>query len=46
MQIVLEERDQWGVVSGEVKLEDCTSNLDQQKSRKALAIIFLAMEDS
>ena len=50
MQMVLEERDLWDVVSGEVKLEHCTSNLDQatfkRKSRKALAIICLAMEDS
>ena len=49
MQMVLEERDLWDVVSGKVKLEHCTSNLDQatfkRKSRKALAIICLAMED-
>ena len=50
MQMVLEERDLWDVVSGEVKLEYCKSTLDQatfeRKSRKALAIICLAMEDS
>uniref|UniRef100_A0AAV1T8D3 Uncharacterized protein n=1 Tax=Peronospora matthiolae TaxID=2874970 RepID=A0AAV1T8D3_9STRA len=50
MQMVLEERDLWDVVSGEVKIEHCTSTLDQatfkRKSRKALAIICLAMEDS
>ena len=50
MQMVLEERDLLDVVSGEVKLEQCTSTLDQvafkRKSRKALAIICLAMEDS
>ena len=49
MQMVLEERDLWDVVSGEVKLEHCVSTLDQatfkKKSRKALAIICLAMED-
>uniref|UniRef100_A0AAV1U271 Uncharacterized protein n=1 Tax=Peronospora matthiolae TaxID=2874970 RepID=A0AAV1U271_9STRA len=48
--MVLEERDLWDVVSGEVKLEHCVSTLDQatfkMKSRKALAIICLAMEDS
>ena len=50
MQMVLEERDLWEVVSGEVKFEHCTTTLDQatfnRKSRKALAIICLAMEDS
>ncbi|KAG3045812.1 hypothetical protein PI124_g23574 [Phytophthora idaei] len=50
MQMVLEERDLWEVVSGEAKLEYCTTALDQaafkRKSRKALAIICLAMEDS
>ena len=50
MQMVLEERDLWDVVSGEVKLEHCKNTLDQatfkRKSRKALAIICLAMEDS
>uniref|UniRef100_A0AAV1UUJ3 Uncharacterized protein n=1 Tax=Peronospora matthiolae TaxID=2874970 RepID=A0AAV1UUJ3_9STRA len=50
MQLVLEDQDLWGVVSGKVKLKYCTSNLDQgtykRKSRKALAIICLAMEDS
>uniref|UniRef100_A0AAV1TGQ7 Retrovirus-related Pol polyprotein from transposon TNT 1-94-like beta-barrel domain-containing protein n=1 Tax=Peronospora matthiolae TaxID=2874970 RepID=A0AAV1TGQ7_9STRA len=50
MQMVLEERDLWDSVSGEVKLEHCVSILDQatfkRKSRKALAIICLAMEDS
>uniref|UniRef100_A0AAV1U7L6 CCHC-type domain-containing protein n=1 Tax=Peronospora matthiolae TaxID=2874970 RepID=A0AAV1U7L6_9STRA len=50
MQMVLEERDLWEVTCGEVKLEHCTNVMDQstfrRKSRKALAIIFLAMEDS
>uniref|UniRef100_A0AAV1VMM1 DUF4219 domain-containing protein n=1 Tax=Peronospora matthiolae TaxID=2874970 RepID=A0AAV1VMM1_9STRA len=50
MQMVLGERDLWNVVSGEVKLERCVSTLDQvkfkKKSRKALAIICLTMEDS
>ncbi|KAG3058277.1 hypothetical protein PI125_g25259 [Phytophthora idaei] len=50
MQMVLEERGLWEVVSGETKLEHCTTALDQaafkRKSRKALAIICLAMEDS
>ncbi|CAI5732098.1 unnamed protein product [Peronospora farinosa] len=50
MQMVLEERDLWDVVSGEVKLEHCANALDQatfkRNSRKALAIICLAMEDS
>ncbi|KAF1316242.1 Integrase catalytic core protein, partial [Globisporangium splendens] len=50
MQMVLEERDLWEVVSGEVKLEHCVSEMDQatfkRKSRKAMAIICLAMEDS
>ena len=50
MQMVLEERDLWEVASGEVKMEHCTSTLDQatfkRKSRKALAVICLAMEDS
>uniref|UniRef100_A0AAV1TPN9 DUF4219 domain-containing protein n=1 Tax=Peronospora matthiolae TaxID=2874970 RepID=A0AAV1TPN9_9STRA len=50
MQMVLEERDLWDVVSGEVKLKHCVSTLDQatfkRKLRKALAIICLAMEDS
>ena len=49
MQMVLEERDLWDVVRGEVKLEYCKSTLDQatfkRKSRKAPAIICLAMED-
>ena len=48
--MVLEERDLWEVVSGEVKVEQCVSQLDQatyrRKSRKALAIICFAMEDS
>ncbi|TMW61094.1 hypothetical protein Poli38472_014555 [Pythium oligandrum] len=50
MQMVLEERDVWEVVSGEVKLEQCQTPADQaifhKKSRKALAMICLAMEDS
>ena len=50
MQMVLEEWDLWEVVSGEVKAEQCTNALDQatykRKSRKAMAIICLAMEDS
>ncbi|GMF44717.1 unnamed protein product [Phytophthora lilii] len=40
MQMVLEERDLWEVVSGESKLENCATALDQaafkRKSRKAL----------
>uniref|UniRef100_H3H9D2 CCHC-type domain-containing protein n=1 Tax=Phytophthora ramorum TaxID=164328 RepID=H3H9D2_PHYRM len=44
------ERELWEVTSGEVKLEHCTTTADQatfkRKSRKALAIICLAMEDS
>ena len=50
MQMVLEERDLWDVVSGEVKPEHLTNPLDQatykRKSRKAMAMICLAMEDS
>ena len=50
MQMVLEERDLWEVASGEIKLEQLVNVLDQQtfkrKSRKALAIICLAMEES
>uniref|UniRef100_H3H9M9 CCHC-type domain-containing protein n=1 Tax=Phytophthora ramorum TaxID=164328 RepID=H3H9M9_PHYRM len=50
MQMVLEERELWEVTSGEVKLEHCTTTAGQatfkRKSRKALAIICLAMEDS
>jgi len=50
MQMVLEERDLWEVASGAVKLEHCTNAMDQatfkRKSRKALAVICLAMEDS
>ena len=50
MQIVLEERDLWEVTSGEVTTEHCTNAMDQatfkRKSRKALAIICLAMNDS
>ena len=50
MQMVLEERDLWEVTSGEVKFEHLTNALDQatykRRSRKALAIICLAMEDS
>ncbi|CAI5720381.1 unnamed protein product [Peronospora destructor] len=48
--MVLEERDLWEVVSGEVKAEQCVTALDQatftRKSRKAMAVICLAMEDS
>ena len=50
MQMVLEERDLWEVTSGEIKMEQQTSALDQtmfkRKSWKALAMICLAMEDS
>ena len=50
MQMVLEERDLWEVTSGEVKAEHCQTSLDQatfkRKSRKAMAVICLAMEDS
>ena len=50
MQMVLEERELWEVVSGETKLENCQIESDQavyrKKSRKAMAIICLAMEDS
>ena len=48
--MVLEERDVWEVVSGKVKLEQSQVPTDQalfkNKSRKALAMICLAMEDS
>ena len=44
IQMVLEERDLWEVVSGEVKAEHCTTF--KQKSRKAMAVICLSMEDS
>ena len=50
IQMVLEERDVWKVVSGEVKLEQCQVPTDQalfkKKSQKAFAMICLAMEDS
>ena len=50
IQMVLEERDLWEVVSGEVKAEHCTTALDQatfkRKSRKAMAVVCLSMEDS
>ena len=50
MQMMLEERDLWEMVSGEIKMEQCVMQLDQatfkRKSRKALAIICLAMEDA
>ncbi|CAI5746578.1 unnamed protein product [Peronospora destructor] len=51
MQMVLGERDLWEVVvSGEVKVEEGVTTLDQtaykRKSRKAKAVICLAMEDS
>lgn len=49
MQMVLEERDLWEVVSGEVKIGDLANSMDQasfkRKSRKAMAAIYLAMED-
>ena len=49
-QMVLEERELWEIVSGEIKLEHCQAENDQavyrKKSRKALAIICLALEDS
>ena len=47
--MMLEKRDQWGVVSGEVKLEYRKITLDQatlkHKSRKALWNICLPIED-
>ena len=50
MRMVLEERDLWEVASGEIKAEQCVTQLDQaaykRKSRKAMAVICLAMEDS
>ncbi|CAI5708130.1 unnamed protein product [Peronospora destructor] len=50
MQMMLEERDLWEVTSGEIKLERLTTALDHStfkcKSRKALAMICLAIEDS
>ena len=50
IQMVLEEQDLWKVVSGKVKAEHCTTALDQatfkRKSRKAMAVICLSMEDS
>ena len=50
MQMVLEEQDLWDVVSRKVTPVHLTSSLDQatykRKSRKAMAIICLAMEDS
>ena len=50
MQMVLEERDLWDVLSEEVKPEHLTSSLDQanykRKSRKIIAIICLAIQDS
>ena len=48
MQMVLDERDLWEVVSGEIKMDQCVTQLDQaafkHNFRKALAIIRLAME--
>ena len=48
--MVLEERDLWEVASDEIKAEQCVTSLDQaaykRKSRKAMAVICLAMEDS
>ncbi|CAH0520508.1 unnamed protein product [Peronospora belbahrii] len=35
MQLVLEDQDLWGVVSGKVKLKYCTSNLDQATLRES-----------
>jgi hypothetical protein len=50
MEMVLEERELWEVVSGEIKLEHCQTENDQavyrKKSCKTLAIICLALEDS
>ncbi|CEG41939.1 copia proteinlike [Plasmopara halstedii] len=50
VQMVLEEQGLWVVVCGEIKLEQCVTSLDRstykRKSRKAMAIICLAMEDS
>ena len=50
MQVVLEVRDVWDVVSGEVRPEHLANSLDQAtyklKSRKTMVIISLAMEDS
>ena len=50
MQMVLEERDLWDVVCGEVKPEHLSSPLDQatykRKSRKTMAMICFAMEES
>ena len=50
MQMVLEGRDLWKVTSEEIKMEHLTTALDQstfkRKSRKSLAIISLALEDS
>ncbi|KAG6578271.1 Copia proteinlike [Phytophthora cinnamomi] len=50
MAMVLEERELWEVTSGEIKLEHCHTTAEQalfkKKSRKALAIVCLAMEDS
>ena len=50
MQMVLEERDLWDVVSGEVKPEHLTNALDQAtykcKLRKAMANICLAVDNS
>ena len=42
--------DKWEVASGEIKMEEMATAMDQssfkRKSRKALAIICLALEDS
>ncbi|CEG49556.1 uncharacterized protein PHALS_07314 [Plasmopara halstedii] len=49
MQMELKERDLWDVTSGEIKWESLTTSLGQsmykRNSRKALAIICLALED-
>ncbi|CAI5744328.1 unnamed protein product [Peronospora destructor] len=37
MQMVLEERDLWEVVSGEVKLEHCVTTLDQATLKRSPA---------
>ena len=49
MQMVLEERDLWEIICGEVKFEERLAVLDQatykRKSRKAMTAICLSMED-
>lgn len=50
MQMVLEERELWDVVSGEAKFEHCQTESNQvvyrKNSRKAMAIMCLLMEDA